>query len=174
MGIIKNVLRFAFCRMVDEFIIYPWCSGIHSGIDSDYSANYSISFTKKSHFLCVFKWIRDMNYYIFGAHSRGYTLFEYLRSLRPQDSCIGFLYDNDEINPTEIEGVIVTHLANNDSPLDTSAEVYIATRGVYHDRITNALKSTGFRNIIRVTPEFDTDLRNNARHDCDRGKVLIQ
>jgi len=103
-----------------------------------------------------------MNYYIFGAHSRGYTLFEYMRMLEPQDIILGFLFDDDQINPEDIEGICVYDLKNlvKNEALDTNAKVYIATHGDSHDRITQVLGKLGFIDIIPVTHALDTELRN--------------
>ncbi len=101
-----------------------------------------------------------MNYYIFGAHSRGYTLYEYLRTLKPQDKIIGFLYNNDEANPSDIEGIEVFYLEDNTFIPDLSANVFIATRGEYHDSIINSLRTRGFTSVTSVTPQLDTELRN--------------
>ncbi|MCR5799069.1 MAG: DUF4422 domain-containing protein [Lachnospiraceae bacterium] len=105
-----------------------------------------------------------MYYYIFGAHSRGYTLYEYLRVLEPHSEILGFLFNNDECNPSEIEGITVKHISNckrnNRVDLDFTARVYVATRGVYHSDITNILSGLGFIDIICVTPELDMSLRN--------------
>lgn len=110
-------------------------------------------------------------YYIFGAHSRGWTLYEYLKLVKPQDKILGFLYDNDEDNPKEIEGVLVKCIpdsggsnadpnATNIFDLNVAAVIYIATRGVFHYKIEMHLRSLGFTDIILVTPELDADLRN--------------
>ena len=73
------------------------------------------------------------NYYIFGAHPRGYTMYQYLRTLEPDRKNLGFLFDNEEKNPGEIEGVRVYDLGNTDpGNLDLGAVVYIATRGIFH------------------------------------------
>lgn len=106
-----------------------------------------------------------MNYYIFGAHSRGYTLFEYLRTLEHENIMLGFLYANDEENHSDIEGVPVHYVgadAEGDvfTTLDRSAQVYIATRGVYHDEIIDRLRKIGFTEFICVDPALDTKLRN--------------
>ena len=104
--------------------------------------------------------IKIMDYYIFGAHSRGYTLYEYLRTLKPQNKIIGFLYNNDEANPSDIEGVKVVSLEDSNFMPDLTANVFIATRGEYHESIADYLLERGFTVITSVTPQFDTDLRN--------------
>lgn len=101
-----------------------------------------------------------MEYYILGAHSRGYTLFEYLRTLQPKDCILGFLYNNDEKNPEFIEGVNVKTIRTDSPDLNTSANVFIATRGVYHEKIIEELREIGFKNIIPITPELDINFRN--------------
>ncbi len=103
------------------------------------------------------------SYYIFGAHPRGYTMYQYLRTLEPDRKILGFLFDNEEINPEEIEGVKVYDLkVITSDELDTDAVVFRATRGVFHEHIKEVLKNFGFseENIIPVTPAFDMDLRN--------------
>ena len=103
------------------------------------------------------------NYYIFGAHPRGWTLYHYIKNIEPEKNILGFLYNNNEQNPDEIEGirVIKTNAPKKMGLLDTSAEVYIATRGVYHEIIIKELKLLGFTKIIPVSPELDTELRNS-------------
>ncbi|MBR5765764.1 MAG: DUF4422 domain-containing protein [Lachnospiraceae bacterium] len=117
------------------------------------------------------------SYYVFGAHPRGRTLYEYLRTLKPQDRMLGFLFDNDEVNPDEADGMPVIDLRNLNSSLagseyDLTASVYIATRGEYHEVITGRLSKLGFNNIIPVTPELDMDLRNRyvERSFREKGK----
>ncbi len=124
--------------------------------------------------------------YIFGAHSRARTLAAYIRFLEPDKTICGFLVDNDEENPEEVDGVKVIDLkstkekmlssaardfsdiykndadkdTNNLLGLDTSLPVYIATRGIYHEQIRERLNKLGFKNIIKVTHTFDSEIRN--------------
>ena len=105
------------------------------------------------------------NYYIFGAHPRAYTLYQYLKTLKPERNILGFFYNNDEKNPEEIEGIRVINLNENVGGLDCSAEVFIATRGVFHEKIINDLKELGFEKITPVTPQMDTELRNQYVKD---------
>ncbi len=100
------------------------------------------------------------HYYIFGAHPRAYTLYQYLKTLKPERNILGFFYNNDVKNPEEIEGIRVINLNENADGLDYSAEVFIATRGVFHEKIINDLKKLGFENITPVTPRLDMELRN--------------
>ena len=134
--------------------------------------------------------------YIFGAHSRARTLAAYIRFLEPDKTICGFLVDNDEENPDEVDGVKVIDLktskTHNESlenfnfleerendgacdaraslGLDTSLPVYIATRGIYHEGIESRLKELGFKNIIKVTPAFDMEIRNG---DPARSTVAV-
>ncbi len=116
----------------------------------------------------------EKNYYIFGAHSRGRTLYEYLKTLEPQDKMLGFLFDNNEDNPEEADGVLVIDIAKKSgtSLIDNNAAVYIATRGEYHEGIIRHLNKLGFSEIIPVTPGLDMDLRNIyvKRRFCKNGK----
>lgn len=100
------------------------------------------------------------DYYIFGAHSRGWTLYHYMANLEPENRCLGFLYDNDDVNPEEIEGHSVVDLLDSGIDLDFNANVFIATRGEYHKKIKEVLETKGFRRIIPVTPILDSELRN--------------
>lgn len=112
-------------------------------------------------------------YYVFGAHSRARTLYEYLRTLKPQDRIMGFLFDNNEVNQDEVDGITVINLRNiAETELDHAATVYIATRGEYHEGITGRLNKLGFSMIIPVTPELDMDMRNRyvKRFFEDKGK----
>lgn len=120
-----------------------------------------------------------MNYYIFGAHSRARTLAEYLRRLQPDMELAAYLYDNDEPNANQQDGVPVIRMGASASEpetrkkgtgttagggtafgLDTTCPVYLATRGVFHTHATEVLKLLGFTDIRPVTPELDASLRN--------------
>ena len=115
-------------------------------------------------------------YYIFGVHSRGQTLWVYLRTLHPDWEFMGFLYDNDERNPDNIDGDRVS-LFTDKSELDIGATVYIATRGVYHDRITKRLLEYGFREVVPVDAGLDIELRNKfvpeyfRQHGWEFGRI---
>ncbi len=111
------------------------------------------------------------NYYIFGAHPRAYTLYQYLKTLKPERNILGFFYNNDERNPEDIEGIRVINLNENGSGLDCSAEVFIATRGIFHEKIINDLKELGFEKITPVTPQMDTELRNQYVKDYYNSRV---
>ena len=111
-------------------------------------------------------------YYVFGAHSRGWTFYEYMKMIRPQCEMMGFIYDNDEVNPSKIDGFPIVKVSYpiecDDSDanarkfveydvettrLDFSAKVFIATRGNYHSEVRERLSGLGFKDIEYVTPE---------------------
>ena len=73
-----------------------------------------------------------------------------------------YLYDNDEKNPEEEDGVPVLFLDDPEiqSSLNTTFPVYIGTRGIYHSHISKLLKEIGFSDIRPVTVELDMKLRN--------------
>ena len=104
----------------------------------------------------------DSDYYIFGAHSRGRTMYQYLKTLEPERSILGFFVNDNEDNPDDIDQIRVYDLNNPAKKLELNATVYIATKGVYHDRIRSRLLSLGFipGHIIPVTPQLDIELRN--------------
>ena len=112
--------------------------------------------------------------YIFGAHARARTTARYLTD---QDSTgvdgrngsigasngtdnvlLAYLIDNDEDNETEIGGIPVIDI-RKECDLDTSASVYIGTRGVNFDSATEHLKELGFTNIFPVDVRLDAELR---------------
>jgi D,D-heptose 1,7-bisphosphate phosphatase len=97
--------------------------------------------------------------YIFGAHSRAQTLCVYLEALHPELQVLGFLVDNEEANATEALGHPVLDLRDNGIMPNTSAAVYLGTRGVHHAEVTERLRARGFTDIRPVTPELDTELR---------------
>lgn len=97
--------------------------------------------------------------YIVGAHSRARTLRTYLTKIYPDMKIEAYLYDNDEPNAANIEGVPIIHF-NKDTCLQTEYPVYLGTRGVYHASLTEKLQQMGMKEIIPVTPELDIELRN--------------
>lgn len=103
-----------------------------------------------------------LTFYIFGAHSRGQTLSEYLEYLFPDFRLIAFLYNNEEDNPKFINGIPVIDIGEKDLCLNTAATVFLGMRGVYHDLVIQHLLKLGFEaeNIIPVTPQLDMQLRN--------------
>lgn len=97
--------------------------------------------------------------YIFGAHSRARTLAVYIKALEPTVEIEGFLVNNEEENAQEIDGVPVWHI-NSNADVYTAYTVYLAVKGIYHDKLTEQLKEMGFDKIIPVTVELDIELRN--------------
>lgn len=103
--------------------------------------------------------------YILGAHSRARTLKKYIENIYPDTKVQAFLVDNDEMNPTEADGIPVIHLIGRekqDAPdgLDRSFPVYLGMKSVNHEQPTRHLKMLGFEKIIPMTVEMDTELRN--------------
>jgi len=100
--------------------------------------------------------------YVFGVHSRGQTTATYLE-YESDIEVIGFLYDNDEINPLMVNNKPVYNILNKTESerLNFSCPVYIGTRGVHFATITNNLKKIGFMDIRPVTVELDILLRTN-------------
>lgn len=99
-------------------------------------------------------------YYIFGAHSRGQTMAVYLSKLYPNCELLGYMVDNDESNPSEIEGTAVVDIRRQDA-LDTDARVYVATRSVFYEHIFEVLRQLGFTDIVPVDVALDNKLRND-------------
>ena len=100
--------------------------------------------------------------YISGASSRARTTKEYLETLNPDVKVRAFLVSPEmDDNPDFAEGIPVQKISD-DSDLNTSLKVYIGTRGVNHRKLTDELIAIGFYsdNIIPVTPDLDTKLRN--------------
>lgn len=97
--------------------------------------------------------------YIVGAHSRAQTLSIYLQYLDSDTSVEAYLYDDDETNPETIGDIRVIRLEDG-VKFYTDYPVYIGTRGIYHQRITEHLRQLGFREIYPVTVELDLQLRN--------------
>lgn len=120
------------------------------------------------------------NVYIFGAHSRARTLKEYLEETDP-DMCVqAFLVDNDEPNPKSADGAPVVNLAESGSGavggLDRENTVYLGIRGINQCAVKERLLQIGFRDIIPVTVELDTELRNRylEKHFGERGEPLLK
>ena len=97
--------------------------------------------------------------YIFGAQSRARTLTGYLQFLYPQISIEAYLVDDADENDRDIHGIPVLHLDIQKS-LHTDFPVFIATKGIYHEAISNKLQVLGYTDIITVTVDIDNLLRN--------------
>ena len=96
----------------------------------------------------------ERNIYIVGAHSRARTLGVYLTKMEPDIKIRAYLYDNDESNPDNIEGVPVICFDEN-TILEHECPVYLGTRSVYHPALTEKLRQMGMKQIIPVTPQLD-------------------
>lgn len=101
----------------------------------------------------------EQTIYIVGAHSRARTLGTYLGKLYPDIRIAAYLYDNQEPNRKEIDGIPVFHF-DETIQLQTDWPVYLGTRGVYHQKLTEKLHRMGMKKVIPVTPELDCELRN--------------
>lgn len=97
--------------------------------------------------------------YIAGAHSRGRTVGRYLTYLDDSVEILAYLYDNDEANPTVIDGIPVIKITK-ETVLDTNCRVYLGVRGVNNEHLTNTLNQCGVKDIVSVDVELDTKLRN--------------
>ena len=106
----------------------------------------------------------EKNIYIFGAHSRAQTLATYMCYLDKDIHIEAYFYDNDEENPERIGEVPVFRLNKHTDihalNLSLDYPIYLGTRGVFHERITEVLKRIGFKVIKPVTVEMDLTLRN--------------
>lgn len=101
----------------------------------------------------------EQTIYIFGAHSRARTLGTYLTKLYPDIKIAAYLYDNEESNSKEIDGIPVLYL-DETTKLRADWPVYLGTRGIHHPDLTQKLLSMGMKKIVPVTPDLDRELRN--------------
>lgn len=97
--------------------------------------------------------------YIVGAHSRGQTFLEYISFLYPKTTVEAFLVDNLSENDTNIRGISVLEISD-ESQLHKDIPVYLATKGIYHDKFYRELQKLGMKYIIPVSVELDSELRN--------------
>lgn len=95
--------------------------------------------------------------YIVGAHSRGRTLKAYLEYLCPEIKAEAFLVDDMSGNPKTADGIPVELIKEG---LCVDYPVYLATRGVSHEKLAGSLRAVGMKEIIPVTVELDRKLRN--------------
>ena len=113
--------------------------------------------------------------YIAGAHSRGITMGYYLQYLYPELEIEAYLYNNDEINPSDVNGVPVLKISA-DSKLDTELPVYLGMRGVNHYAIIETLIACGVEKIIPVDVNLDLEIRNQflKKYYFDVGRVYTK
>ena len=116
----------------------------------------------------------DEKIYIFGAHSRAQTLAVYLQALYPEMKIEAFLYNNEEKNPKKIGGIPVLFL--DEGKLCTEFPIYIGTRGIYHEDLTERLRNVGFEKIYPVTVELDLRIRNEylKKYFADSGEEFAK
>lgn len=98
--------------------------------------------------------------YVAGAASRAQTTREYLEALNTGLAVSAFLVSPEMSDCGQTIGGIAVLPISEEAQLDIQNSVYIATRGVNQRKIESELKSVGFREIIPITPELDTSLRN--------------
>jgi hypothetical protein len=113
--------------------------------------------------------------YIAGAHSRAATMGFYLKYLNPDVRILAFLYDNDEPNPNDIDGVPVIKIGP-DSKLKRECAVYLATRGSNHACLSETLTACGMHKIIPVDVKLDLEIRNRFLHKfyASQGRKYIK
>lgn len=97
--------------------------------------------------------------YIAGAHSRAQTIGHYLQYLNQDIIIENYLFDNDEENPNEINGVAVLKI-DETSRLDVELPVYLGMRGVNQNHMRELLSGLGMKHIIPVDVQLDLELRN--------------
>ena len=97
--------------------------------------------------------------YIAGAHSRGTTMGHYLQYLDSSIIIVAYLYDNEEINPSDVDGVPVIKI-NENSILNTECPVYLGMRGANHPHLIETLTACGMKYIIPVDVQLDMEIRN--------------
>lgn len=97
--------------------------------------------------------------YIYGAHSRAATLGHYLTYLNNDIEIVSYLYDNDEVNPTQIDGVPVMNIREG-VQLDKDCTTYLGIRGTNQLQAIETLKKCGINQIVPVDVKYDTNIRN--------------
>lgn len=97
--------------------------------------------------------------YIAGAHSRGQTFKEYVTFLYPDTVVAAYLVDDLTDNEPVTGGIEVKEI-KSESDLNGDYPVYIATRGIYHEKLSRELKALGIKKIYPVDVAMDRKLRN--------------
>lgn len=95
--------------------------------------------------------------YIAGAHSRAQTFRTYIEKLNSNIQVAAYLVDDLEDNELFLDGVPVLQI---NCKICKNYPVYLATRGIYHKKLTLKLNSLGVQNVIPVSVEFDMEIRN--------------
>lgn len=115
--------------------------------------------------------------YIAGASSRARTTREYLEFLNGNLKVSAYLVSPEMPDRDKVFGGLHIYPISEQSKLNTQYPVYIGTRGVNQRKIERELRKIGFHEIIFVTPELDTSLRNQyvkaifARHHRQFTKI---
>lgn len=117
------------------------------------------------------------NFYIAGASSRSRTARIYLEYLNPDMKISAFLVspemtDNDPV----VDGVPVLPITVATSEINPELPVYLGTRGVNHPKLEVELREIGFTNIISVTMQLDSDLRNAylSKFFAENGREFVR
>lgn len=97
--------------------------------------------------------------YIAGAGSRGVTMAKYLTYLDKNIKIKAYLYNNDEYNPAEIDGIPVLNISR-EANLNKEYPVYIATRWVNQKKLINSLRAYDMKEILPVDVDMDMKFRN--------------
>ena len=117
------------------------------------------------------------NFYVAGASSRARTVRVYLEYLNPDMRISAFLVspemtDNDPVvdgapvlpisedQTINYRSASVNQSISNSQYIDPSLPVYLGTRGVNHPKLEAELRAVGFTDIIPVSVQLDSDLRN--------------
>lgn len=109
--------------------------------------------------------------YIFGAHTRAQNLYAYLSALFPECKVEGFLYDNEEPNPSSLHGIAVTHIDEIEE-LSEQAEIWVATKSVYFENIVQKINHRFSNRIVPVTAVIDNELRDRYAEQIFREKGI--
>ncbi len=79
-------------------------------------------------------------------------------SIQEMSDALGGAEDNEQEMTSAVQRK--DKESSREARLDTSLPVYLGTRGVNHPKLEAELRAIGFTNIIPVTMQLDSDLRN--------------
>ncbi len=117
------------------------------------------------------------SFYIAGASSRSRTTRVYLEYLNPDMKISAFLVSPEMTdNAPVVDDVPVLQISAQNNEINTELPVYIATRGVNHPKLNAELRAIGFTDIIPVTMQLDSDLRNAylKKHYSEKGREFFR
>ncbi len=114
----------------------------------------------------------EKHIYIVGAHSRGRTFKEYVTFLYPDTVVEAFLVDELSENEPEIDGIPVKAIREN-LKLNPAYPVYMATRGIYHKKISEELRALGMQSVYPVDVALDSRLRNEYVRKVFEAKGVV-